>query len=26
LTQAMAYTGRSNLASVNRTLVRTDFP
>ena len=26
LTQAMAYTGRSNLASISRTLVRTDFP
>ena len=26
LAQAMAYTGRSNLASINRTLVRTDFP
>lgn len=26
LTQAMAYTGRSSIASINRTLVRTDFP
>ena len=26
LVQAMAYTGRQSLASINRTLVRTDFP
>ena len=26
LTHAMAYTGRSNLASIDRSLVRTDFP
>jgi isopentenyl diphosphate isomerase/L-lactate dehydrogenase-like FMN-dependent dehydrogenase len=26
LTYAMAYTGRSSMASINRTLVRTDFP
>jgi isopentenyl diphosphate isomerase/L-lactate dehydrogenase-like FMN-dependent dehydrogenase len=26
LVQAMAYTGRSSMASIDRTLVRTDFP
>jgi isopentenyl diphosphate isomerase/L-lactate dehydrogenase-like FMN-dependent dehydrogenase len=26
LMHAMAYTGRSNLASIDRSLVRTDFP
>jgi len=26
LVQAMAYTGRPTLASIDRTLVRTDFP
>jgi isopentenyl diphosphate isomerase/L-lactate dehydrogenase-like FMN-dependent dehydrogenase len=26
LAHAMAYTGRANLASIDRTLVRTDFP
>jgi isopentenyl diphosphate isomerase/L-lactate dehydrogenase-like FMN-dependent dehydrogenase len=26
LVRAMAYTGRSSIASINRTLVRTDFP
>jgi len=26
LTQAMAYTGQSHLASLNRSLVRAEFP